>query len=278
MINRVLKEGYTRGDDPGRHIIGEITESIHKFILEGWDVDRMGSPPRIEEDLSFVPKDREEVVYIYMYKAAQNATLQNTKRHRVTRFSALALEERNAAIDAAERGEDVVVPEGGAIYWSRPPLYLEVSYLVAVHSKFRSDAERLLGWVLLRLHEATHLVYRPRRYFLPGGQIVDSTGSDWDLENNGDDVVMEKVGLALTDDLTVGDAINFFTIHEAPYRPFLTYKARCAMEGAIIGSETGELPEVNRPEFTNKPQPSRGASPSGRFAARPNRSTGPKKS
>ncbi|TNE90774.1 MAG: DUF4255 domain-containing protein [Deltaproteobacteria bacterium] len=276
MIDRVLKEGFVRGDDKGRHIIGEITESIHKFILEGWDVDRLGAPPRIEEDLSFVPKDREEVVYIYMYKAAQNSALQNSKRHRVTRFSTAALEERQAALDAVEAGEDVEIPMLDGIYWSRPPLYLEVSYMVAVHSKFRSDAERLLGWVLLRLHEATHLVYRPRRYFLPDGRIVDSTGQDWSLDNTGDEVIMEKVGLALTDDLTVGDAINFFTIHEAPYRPYLTYKARCAMEGSIISSPASEQPEVNRPTFVNKERPSRSVSPSGRIAARPKRPTGPK--
>ena len=52
---------------------------------------------------------------------------------------------------------------------------------------------------------------------------------------------MEKVSLGLVDDLTVGDAINFFTIHEAPYRPYLTYKARCAMEGALISGPPGPV-------------------------------------
>jgi hypothetical protein len=62
-------------------------------------------------------------------------------------------------------------------------------------------------------------------------------GRPWRLEaDGGDELVMEKVALALVDDLTVGDAINFFTIHEAPYRPFLTYRARCAMEGSLIAA------------------------------------------
>ena len=46
------------------------------------------------------------------------------------------------------------------------------------------------------------------------------------------------MALSLVDDLTIGDAINLFTIHEAPYRPFLTYRARVAMTGSIIA--TGE--------------------------------------
>ena len=267
-IQRVLRDGWLRGDDPGRHIIGEVTESSHRFVLDGWDVDRLGAPPRIEEDLSFVPKDREEVLYVYMYKAAQNTALMNSKRHRVTRFSVQALTDRADALRAQERGDDVSVPQVNEVLWERPPLYLELSYLVAVHSKFRSDAERLMGWVMLRLHEASHLVYRPRRYTLPDGRVVDSTGAPWAMDNDGDDVIMEKVGLAMTDDLTVGDAINFFTIHEAPYRPFLTYKARCAMEGALIQAPPEERPEVNPPKGIHNQT---AAPAKGRVPARPRR-------
>jgi hypothetical protein len=54
------------------------------------------------------------------------------------------------------------------------------------------------------------------------------------LENNHENTIMEKVAITLVDDLTIGDAVNFFTIHEAPFRPFLTYRAQCAMEGALV--------------------------------------------
>jgi hypothetical protein len=47
---------------------------------------------------------------------------------------------------------------------------------------------------------------------------------------------MDKVALALVDDLTVGDAVNFFTIHEAPFRPYLTYQARCSMRGPLVAA------------------------------------------
>jgi hypothetical protein len=191
----------TTGPMQGRNTIGEVTEALHRFLLDGWKSE--GPKPRIEEDLSFVPKDREEVVYVYMYKTTQNTSLINSKRRRMAKFT------------AEENAQGILDPK--EVYWERPPLYLELHYLIAVHSKFRSDAERLLGWLLLRLHEATHLLYRPRKYLLPDGQAVDSTGNQWGPENTGDEVIYEKVALALVDDLTVGDAINFFTIHEAPY-------------------------------------------------------------
>lgn len=218
MNERMLPEGFLRGPQQGFRVIGDVTEALHRFLMDGWTSD--APPPRIEEDISFVPKDREEVLYIYMYRLANNTSLQNSKRFRESKVTVGAQEKLGTE----------------QVFYERPPLYLDLYYLIAVHSKFRSDAERLMGWLLLRLHEATHLVYRPRRYLLPDGREVDSTGALWSLENRGEHVVMEKVALALVDDLTVGDAINFFTIHEAPYRPYLTYQARCAMEGALIAA------------------------------------------
>lgn len=203
-----------RGPYQGHNLIGEITEAIQQHLIEGWDLDR--PPPRIEEDLSFEPKDREEVIYVYMYRVSQNPTLLNSKRWRPARVVVGDPE----SVDAEH-------------FLQRAPLYLDVHYLVATHSKFRSDAERLAGWVLLRLHEATQLVYRPRRYLLPDGRQVDSRGETWSADASGEDVVMEKVSIALVDDLTLGDAVNFFSIHDAPYRPYFTYRARCAMEGSL---------------------------------------------
>lgn len=223
MMEKVLPSDFERGPMQGRGLIGEVTEALHRFLLEGWNLG--GAKPRVEEDLSFVPKDREEVIYIYMYKVTHNQALMNSKRLRLAKFTF----------------EEDTLEEAKANYWERPPLYLELHYLVSVHSKFRSDAERLLGWVLSRLHEATHLVYRPRRYVLPSGREIDSLGRIWNEDTLDDDVIMEKVSMALIDDLTVGDAINFFTINEAPYRPYLTYRARCSMEGALISGPAGPV-------------------------------------
>lgn len=220
-MTRGLPSGFNLGPLQGRNVIGEVTEALHKFLIDGWMTNT--PPPRIEEDLSFIPKDREEVLYVYMYRVAENTALQNSKRLREARVSVTS----GPAAD----------PE---LFYERPPLYLDLHYMIAVHSKFRSDAERLMGWLLLRLHEATHLLYRPRRFVLPDGREVDSMGRPWKVDaTGGDDLIMEKVALSLIDDLTVGDAINFFTIHEAPYRPYLTYRARCAMEGALISAPTG---------------------------------------
>lgn len=264
-MNRELPEGFAIGPVSAQDTIGEVTESIHRFLLDNWNLDR--PPPRIEEDLSFVPKDREEVVYVYMYRAVENTNLKNAKRFRQLPFS--VFDEDN--------------PDESVVYYEMPPLYLDLHYLIAVHSKFRSDAERLLGWVLMTLHHATHLLYRPRRYLLPDGRTVDTTGAIWSPDNRGEDVVMEKVALALVDDLTVGDAINFFTIHEAPFRPYITYQARCNVRGSVI---TGSATTVSAPrsdrfdpggaplgdqdsDVSSGEQPERPVSKSGRFRRMP---------
>jgi hypothetical protein len=227
---------------------------MHKWLLDGYNLSEQ--PPRIEEELKFVPKDREEVLYIYMYRLAQNQALLNAKRL------------RQAPVFLKDKPED-----GGEVYLHRPPLLLDLYYLICVHSKFRSDAERLIGWLLLRLNDATHLVYRPRRYQLPDGRQVDSLGRDYDPKNlkapgpdpgadpdpeadtNDDGLHLEKVSLALVDDLTVGDAINLFTLHEAPYRPFLTYRARVALDGPLYKSAGGSNIRMGKLASTEAPNP-----------------------
>jgi hypothetical protein len=237
------------GPMSGRNIIGEVTEAIHKFLMDQYEITEQ--IPRFEEDLKFVPKDREEVVYIYMYKVAQNQSLKNWKRF------------RQAPVYVKSGGENP-----NEVFYHRPPMLLDLYYMVMVHSKFRSDAERLLGWLMLSLNEATHLIYRPRKFLLPDGRAVDSIGRDYDANasTEDEDLFMEKVSLALVDDLTVGDAINFFSIHEAPYRPFLTYLARVAMDGPLVegsGGTTIRVPRLGRSESAD----SRGSieSPSGRM-------------
>ncbi|MCB9776960.1 MAG: DUF4255 domain-containing protein [Alphaproteobacteria bacterium] len=241
--------GAQLGPMSGRNVIGEVTESVHRFLLDGYDISEQ--PPRLEEDLAFVPKDREEVLYVYMYRVAQNQALQNQKRYRA------------APVFVGQSPE-----EGGEVYYHRPPMLLDLFYLISVHSKFRSDAERLLGWVLLRLNEATHLVYRPRRFLLPDGREVDSLGRPWtpDVDHDEEQLQVEKVSLALVDDLTVGDAINFYSLHEAPYRPFLTYRARIALDGPLVRSEGGTT--IRMPRLAAKPPPGSDSSlesPSGRI-------------
>lgn len=238
-----------RGPMSGRNIIGEVTESLHRFILDGYDIAEQ--PPRLEEDLKFVPKDREEVVYAYMYRLAHNPSLQNQRRY------------RQAPVFVGATPE-----EGGEVYYHRPPLLLDLFYLLGVHSKFRSDAERLTGWLLLRLNEATHLIYRPRKFMLPDGREVDSLGRPYDpaAPTDQDGLVMEKVSIAMVDDLTVGDAINLFSLHEAPYRPFLTYRARVALDGPLVASSGGT--SVNMPRLDavgGRDDQDRRTSPSGRI-------------
>ncbi len=250
------------GPMSGRNVVGETTEHLHKFLLDGmrsWE-----APARLEEDLKFIPKDREEVIYIYMYRVAQNPNLMNQKRPRL------------APVFVKQDPND----EKSEIYYHRPPIIVDVYYLLGVHSKFRSDAERLLGWMMLRLNEATHLIYRPRRFALPDGREVDSLGRPYDPnrfdgepgadEDEDDGLYMEKVSLSLVDDLTVGDAINLFTLHEAPYRPFLTYRARMALDGPLYKSSGGSIVRMDRLERRDAPSgPASGHSPNGRVRGTP---------
>ncbi len=217
------------GPMSGKGIIGEVTEGLQSFLRTGYDLSEQ--PPKFEEDLKFVPKDREQVIYVYMYRVSQNPNLQRHKRH------------QQAPIFVNTSPE-----EGGEVFYHRPPLLVDLFYLIMVHSKFRSDAERLMGWLMLRLYEATHLIYRPRRFVLPDGREVDSLGRPHDpnVDPDEDGLLMEKVSLALVDDLTVGDAINLFSLHEAPYRPFLTYRARVALDGALIASAGGTTVKMGR--------------------------------
>lgn len=262
-VNEVDQLSGIGGPMSGRNIIGETTEAIHKFLLDGYNLS--DTPPRIEEDLKFVPKDREEVVYIYMYRLAQNANLMNQRRL------------RQAPLYIKQPGQ-----AEAEVYMHRPPILLDVFYLLSVHSKFRSDAERLLGWLMVRLNEATHLIYRPRRYILPDGREVDSLGRVYDARNFEEvlppdleedeeaSLQIEKVSLSLVDDLTVGDAINLFTLHESPYRPFVTYRARMAMDGPLYKSSGGTTIRMGRLERAEQPAaPGGGAvhSPNGRVRA-----------
>ena len=247
LSTNILPEGFARGPLQGKGILGELTEAVHQWLLDGWD-DEERPRPRLEEDLSFVPKDRQEVIYAYMYRVGRNTALQNSKNFRPARIQ-LANDD----------------PDRSHVYYERPPIYLDVYYVVAVHSKFRSDAERLLGWVMLRLWEASRLIYRPRRFILPDGRVVDSTGKPWSLENTGDDVIMEKVSLALVDDLPIGDAINFFTIHEAPFRPFLTYRAQCALEGSLVGGPSSTIYNAHLDQHDSRPKSA--DRPSGRLGS-----------
>lgn len=246
-------ESPRAGPMSGRGIIGDVTESIHRWIIDGYDITEQ--PPRLEEDLKFTPKDREEVVYVYMYRLAQNPNLMNQKRW------------RQAPIFMDSDPED-----GAEIFFHRPPLLIDLFYLVSVHSKFRSDAERLLGWLLLRLHDATHLVYRPRKFKLPDGREVDSLGRPYSMDApiDNENLFMEKVSVALVDDLTVGDAINLYSLHEAPYRPFVTYRARVAIDGALVASTGGttvNMPRLERAQSRAEAEREVQASPSGRIRA-----------
>ena len=214
-------DATTTGLMSGRDIIGEVTEAVKKYIKDGW-VDEKNLT--IEEQLDKTSMGKtDQFAFVYMYRLAHNPNLQNRKRF------------RRAPVFLND-GED-----SGNVYLHRPPIMVDLFYLITAHAQFPSETAKLLGWLLLRLNEATHLIYRPRKFVLPDGREVDSLGRPYDpnVDLEEDNLVVEKVSLSLVDDLTVGDAINLFSLHEAPYRPFLTYRARIAIDGPLVHAPSG---------------------------------------
>ena len=242
-----------RGPMSGRDIIGEVTEAVKKFIKDGWTDE---SNLNIEEKLDKTSMGKtDQFVYVYMYRLASNPNLQNRKRFR----------QAPVYVNSS--------PEDGKVYMHRPPLLVDLYYLVTAHAQFPSETAKILGWLLLRLNEATHLIYRPRKFLLPDGRAVDSLGREYneDIPMDDENLVVEKVSLALVDDLCVGDAINMFSLHEAPYRPFLTYRARIAIDGPLVHMPSGTTVRMPRAEQSasnaSVGNPTR---PNGRPLARPN--------
>jgi hypothetical protein len=159
-MERELPKGFERGPLQGHRVIGEVTESLHRFLMDGWKSDN--PPPRIEEDISFVPKDREEVIYIYMYRLANNSALQNSKRWREARVTA-ALQE-SAGVEQ--------------VFYERPPLYLDLYYLISVHSKC-SACTRPRICCIARAAISSLTGRRSTRWARPGRSTTPAKKSSW---------------------------------------------------------------------------------------------------
>ena len=239
-------EATTTGQMSGRDIIGEVTEAVKKFIKDGWNDERNLT---IEEKLDKTSMGKtDQFAFVYMYRLAHNPNLQNRKRF------------RRAPVFLND-GED-----SGNVYLHRPPILVDLFYLITAHAQFPSETAKLMGWLLLRLNEATHLIYRPRKFILPTGEEVDSLGRPYqmDVDLEEENLVIEKVSLSLVDDLTVGDAINLFSLHEAPYRPFLTYRARIAIDGPLVHAPSGTRIVMERAKQNTPPAPQTQTRPNGR--------------
>lgn len=239
-------DSTTTGFMSGRDIIGEVTEAVKKYIKDGWTDERNLT---IEEQLDKTSMGKtDQFAFVYMYRLAHNTNLQNRKRFR--RAPVFLNDDSNST----------------NVYLHRPPIMVDLFYLITAHAQFPSETAKLLGWLLLRLNEATHLIYRPRKFVLPDGREIDSLGRSYDpnVDLTEDNLVVEKVSLALVDDLTVGDAINLFSLHEAPYRPFLTYRARIAIDGPLVHAPSGTRVAMDRAQQTSSKQPQTRTRPNGR--------------
>ena len=107
----------------------------------------------------------------------------------------------------------------GGVFSAHGPVSVSLSGEIHIFNPESPDAPART----LQGHQAT-----------PGALALDSNGNPWAEDNQSDGLHMEKVSLGLVEDMTVGDAVNFFTIHEAPYRPYATYLARACIRGPIV--------------------------------------------
>jgi len=191
--------------------LGEVTEALHAWIRSGWQ--RESACPVILEDLAETPHGEEPAFYVLQYRVEPAGGLSTPRNWRLAHL-------------------EVPGEFGTERFLERPPIFVDVYFLVAVHARFRSEAERLLGWVLLRLCEASHLVDRPRAFTLPDGRRVASDGLPLSgAESRG--ALREKIGLAWVQDLRPQEAVGLFSAHRAPFRPHLTFRARASLAGAL---------------------------------------------
>ncbi len=189
-------------------VVGEVTEAIVAHLAKGW----VGESPSIHENFSQPDRDGTPALFVALYRLARGAGSHSCRRPEVL------------GVPYSEASE-----VGAKAWVARPPLRFDAYYAVAASARHRSDAERILGAALVRLGEIATLVDRPRRFFLETGACVDSNGAPWSPTTVG--VARERVGLALVDDLDVHGAAALFAAWQAPWRPYVTWKASVALDG-----------------------------------------------
>ncbi len=200
---------------PGASQIAEVSDAVHGLLRDAWPA-AFGTP-RVLDDLAQRPPEREAALYAALVQVQQNPTLRTARRPGP---SPLVLERDGVRTHFLER----------------PPVHLDLVYLLAAEATHRVDAQRLLGWAVMRIHEAARVLVRPRRFVLPDGAAVDSLGRPWRAD--APDVAMAAVSLGRAETGSLSEAIALFGSWRAPFRPFLTVRARTALWGALVEAPT----------------------------------------
>jgi hypothetical protein len=112
-----------------------------------------------------------------------------------------------------------------------PPRFFYLYFIVFVESDDADLSNALLGAVMNGFHQVPTLLYRPVAYEV-NGKLLDSTGRRLEVDGmkitpvgtTDDKVRMERLSVALVDDLAFGDACLLLKGFDRKVRPYLTYR------------------------------------------------------
>lgn len=112
-----------------------------------------------------------------------------------------------------------------------PPRFFYLYFIMFVESDDADLSNALLGALMNGFHQQPTLMYRPVAYEV-NGKLLDSTGRKLEVDGmnltpigtTDEKVRMERLSVALVDDLAFGDACLLLKGFERKVRPYLTYR------------------------------------------------------
>lgn len=199
-----------------QHVHTVMCDRIQE-ICNGLELNWVG----IHKDLDTEPKDDEEAtVYCALYR------IDDVEDFKTTGWS-------DAPVFPSPGVDD---PQTQAMQ-QLPPRFFYLYFILFAESEDPDLSNVIMGALLNGFHQQTTLLYRPMPYEIDG-KVFDSTGRPMDsagtkltrhpeatpMPNSAEKVAMERISVALIDDLAFGDACLLLKGFERKVRPYLTYR------------------------------------------------------
>jgi hypothetical protein len=199
-----------------QHVHTVMCDRIQE-ICNGLELNWVG----IHKDLDTEPKDDEEAtVYCALYRIAD-----------VEDFRSVGW------ADAPVHPAPGVPDPDTQVSQQLPPRWFYLYFVIFTESDDSDLSNVIMGAVLNGFHQQTTLLYRPLPYEIDG-KAYDSTGrplvsagirlerqpAAGPMPNSPEQVAMERISVALVDDLAFGDACLLLKGFERKVRPYLCYR------------------------------------------------------
>jgi hypothetical protein len=200
-----------------QHINTVLCDRVQE-ICDGLELNWVG----IHKDLDTQPKDDEEAtIYVALYRVDDMDELN------MPAWAVKPMTRGPAPPD--EKRQDLL---------QIPPRFFYLYFILFVESQDPDLSHSLLGALMNGFHQEPTLLYRPVPYEL-NGKLFDSTGRPMTQEGmdyireptaapipkSNPKVAMERVSIALVDDLAFGDACLLLKGFDRKVRPYLCYRA-----------------------------------------------------